>query len=40
MATFEGTAPSDKVLSKEQPTRADVKEQFASYVRELSSSGQ
>jgi hypothetical protein len=33
MATLEGGTPSDKVQSKEPPTRADVEEQVASYVR-------
>ena len=33
MATVEGRPPSDKVQSKEQPTRAVVEEHFASYVR-------
>ena len=39
MATVEGKPTSHKVQSKERPTRADVEEQFASYVRGTEKTG-
>lgn len=39
MATVEGKPTSHKVPSKERPTRADVEEQFASYVLDTEKTG-